>query len=314
MARMKIQDMALSYSGTWTHVFTTNASMDSRHESDGTATANASATWNAYCTSIEIYAMKAPTFGKADIYIDGFLHGEADYYAPTAQYGTLIYPVIELPAGFHTLEIRKKDTRNPSSTGNCISIDYLYSEMVQPQQSQYKSIVCIGDSITFGANVITRPDNLYGRKLQQMLCRPVSIHGLSGADVSTITNVIESVVASRNPDLVLWLTGMNNLNPQASLEIGLDKMKAYLPNADIIMATIQYNTYYTAAQNIVKVNEVKAACAVKRVPCVDMYSPTLGITSFNKEENTVHPSDAGQGVLAALFYQEIIKKFIVPSI
>ncbi|KRE63331.1 SGNH/GDSL hydrolase family protein [Paenibacillus sp. Soil750] len=314
MARMKIEDMALSYSGTWTHVSTTNGSMDSRHDSDGTATANASAIWKAYCTSIEIYALKAPSFGKADIYIDGVIHGEADYYAPTATYGTLIYAVIELTAGYHTIEIRKKETKNPSSTGNYISIDYLYSELVQPQQTQYKSIVCIGDSITFGANVAVRPDNLYGRKLQQMLFRPVSIHGLSGADVSTITNVIESVVASRNPDLVLWLTGMNNTNPQASLEIGLDKMKAYLPNADIIVATIQYNTYYTSEQNIVKVDEVKAACAVKGVPCVDMYSPTLGNTYLNKPENTVHPGDEGQGVLASLFYQEIIKKFIIPSI
>jgi lysophospholipase L1-like esterase len=282
--------------------------MESRHDSDGTSESNASAQWYGWCTGFELYGMKAD-FGIADIYVDGALHGQADYYSPEAVHGALVYAAAGLARGFHTIEIRKSGTKNPVSAAAYITIDYLKVEVAKPEPLPYKQIVCIGDSITFGANVAQRPQQLYGRTLQHMLYAPVSIHGLSGASIGIITNVLESVVAPRNPDLVLWLAGMNNANPLAELERGLDKLQASVPDADIIAATIPYNTYYTEQQNRIKVYEVKQACANKGIPCVDMYAPTRGNTYINKPEGTVHPNGDGQGVIANLFYRELMKRY-----
>lgn len=308
MPHLKVEDGALSYTGNWTIQHTANASLHSRHDSDGTASANASALWSGYIRGIDIYATKGSSFGKANVYVDDSLHGEIDFYNPSAQYGIKVYSISGLPEGYHSISIRKSGVKNPSSTACYVNIDYLLPDFVHPvTQTTIRNIVCIGDSITFGANVTPRPDSLYGRRLQHMLSIPVSIHGLSGAPIHIITNIIDAVVAPREPDLVLWLAGMNNMNPRADLERGFDRIRELLPGTMILASTIQYNTYYTSEQNTVKVNEVKAACLNKGVPCVDLYAITLGNTYINTPENTVHPNGDGQGLIANLFYNEIVK-------
>lgn len=307
MAKLKVEDGALTYEGSWTVQHTANASLSSRHDSDGTTAANATVSWSGYFRGLDIHATKGPNFGKADVFVDDMLHGEIDYYAASGQHGVQVYAITGLSDGVHTVSIRKKGVRNASSTACYIDIDYLMADFVPPGSSVLRSIVCIGDSITFGANVSQRPEQLYGRRLRQMLSVPVSIHGLSGAPIGTVTGIIDAVVAPRRPDLVLWLAGMNNANPGADLEKGFDKLREWLPETHIIASTIQYNTYYTEAQNQVKVNEVKDACLRKGVPCADLYTATQGNTFINTPEGTVHPNGDGQGLIANLFYNEIVK-------
>ncbi|MEC0259610.1 SGNH/GDSL hydrolase family protein [Paenibacillus lautus] len=307
MAKLKVENGALAYTGSWTVQHTANASLHSRHDSDGTEAANASASWSGYIRGVDIYATKGNSFGKASVFVDDVLHGEIDLYNASAQHGVLVYSITDLAAGFHTISIRKNGTKNPSSTACYIDIDYLTPDFVHPGTGDISSIICIGDSITFGANVTPRPDSLYGRRLQQMLTIPVSIHGLSGAPVHIITQTLEAVVAPRKPDLFLWLAGMNNANPRADLERGFDKIRELVPNARIIGSTIQYNTYYSNDQNMVKVNEVKAACLNKGVRCADLYTATAGNAYINEPEGTVHPNADGQCLIANLFYNEIVK-------
>ncbi|CAM3326908.1 MULTISPECIES: SGNH/GDSL hydrolase family protein [Paenibacillus] len=306
MAKLKVENSALTYTGNWNIQHTANASLHSRHDSDGTAAANASASWSGFFRGIELYATKGSSFGKAEIFLDDELHGEADFYSPAAQQGVKVYSITDLTEGFHTITIRKSGTRHSSSTACYIDIDYLLPDFVRPGSEGIGSLVCIGDSITFGANVTPRPDHLYGRRLQQMLSAPVSIHGLSGAPISVITNVIDAVVAPRKPDFVLWLAGMNNSNPRSDLERGLDRLQELVPDARVIVSTIQYNTYYTSEQNAMKVNEVREACQSKGIPCVELYDATIDNTYINAPEGTVHPNGDGHVLIANLFYNKII--------
>lgn len=307
MTKLKVEDGALAYTGNWTVQHTANASLHSRHDSDGTPAANASASWSGYIRGIDIYATKGNSFGLADVYVDDVFHGKIDFYSATAQHGVLVYSITGLTEGYHTISIRKKGIKNAASSACYVDIDYLLPDFVHPKTERIRNIVCIGDSITFGANVASRPDSLYGRRLQQMLSIPVSIHGLSGAPIHTITQILDAVVAPSRPDLILWLAGMNNTNPRADLERGFDKIRELLPDANIIGSTIQYNTYYTNEQNMVKVNEVKTACLNKGISCADLYAATTGNTYINTPEGTVHPNGDGQGLIANLFYNEIVK-------
>lgn len=54
--------------------------------------------------------------GKADIYIDGALHGTADFYSTRRLDGVVVYDTGTLPAGTHTFELRTTGTKNPKST------------------------------------------------------------------------------------------------------------------------------------------------------------------------------------------------------
>lgn len=307
---VRFEDMTLTYTGAWTRTDHPACGMGSRH--DAVSRAPASAVWEGYCTGFELYGTKGP-FGIARIYVDGALHGEADYHSDAEEHGSVVYAAAGLAPGFHTVEIRKAGDSNPDAAGSGINVDYLKAALTRPSDIRCKSIVCIGDSITFGANVAWRPVHLFGRRLQHMLYTPVSIHGLSGAGIRLITDVLESVVVPRRPDLVIWLAGMNDPEPGPELENGLNKLMSLLPETRILAATIPFNTFYTEQQNMDKVNGVLEVCRRMGVPCADLYHPTWGSTALNAPEGTVHPNDEGHGVIAGLLYREWVARLNRPA-
>jgi hypothetical protein len=69
---------------------------------------------------------KQPSYGMADVYIDGVLvASDVDCYAPagSAALETLIWESGTLTDGPHTVELRLKGNRNASSTGNVVVLD-----------------------------------------------------------------------------------------------------------------------------------------------------------------------------------------------
>lgn len=309
MTRLKVEDRALAYQGEWEVELTAAASLHSRHVSTVTGGTQAAAVWSGYIRAVDIYAAKGSGYGIAEVYVDGALHSEADLYSPEETASVRICSVSGLTDGIHRIEIRAKGDGHPSSSSDNINIDYLLPDFVPLVTPGLNRILCIGDSITFGANVTPRPGALFGRRLQQMLSLPVGIHGLSGAPIQTITNVLDAVAAPRHPGLILWVAGMNNSNPGADLEAGFDRIRELMPGTAIIASTIPFNTYYTEAQNAAKVNEVKSACIHKGVPCVDLYAATMGNAYINKPEGTVHPNGDAHILIANLFYQAILEQF-----
>ncbi|MPZ96990.1 MAG: hypothetical protein GEU96_19280, partial [Propionibacteriales bacterium] len=64
----------------------------------------------------QLLATRDVNLGKADIYLDGVLHGTADFYAPTRSDGVVVYDTGALPPGDHVLELKTTGTKNPAST------------------------------------------------------------------------------------------------------------------------------------------------------------------------------------------------------
>lgn len=305
MPVVKVEDGALTYSGTWTVQHSASNSLHSLHVSNAALDQEAVATWVGYFTSVSIYAAKG-NFGIVEIWLDGDYYDEVDLYSDTVQQQAKIIELRGLALELHTVQLKKSNRKNTLASSYSINLDYLLVDFRQPNDFPFHQMIAVGDSITFGANVANRPATLYGRLLQRMLSTPVSIHGLSGAPIRTITNVFDAVLAPRQPDVIFWLAGMNDPAPQVPLEEGIDKIRELLPHAKIIVSTIQYNTYYNTTQNAAKVNEVKAACLQKGVPCIDLYAKTEGNSYINQPEGTVHPNADGQVLIANLFYSRLI--------
>ncbi|MFD0961023.1 SGNH/GDSL hydrolase family protein [Paenibacillus chungangensis] len=306
MTVSKIENMALTYKGSWTVLHDEQASLDSRHESCHGRNTPATAHWEGYFSAIQLYASTGTALGIAEIWIDDEFRSFIDLYDKDNNDCVCVMSMDICP-GFHTVEIRKSGRKHPLSSAYSITIDYLMAAFARPEPATIRQIVCIGDSITFGANVEDRPQQLFGRKLQAMLSSPVSIHGLSGAPISRITTVLDAVAAPRNPDLILWLAGMNDGDPYEPLLEGIWKIKELMPQAKLIVSNIPYNTYYTEEQNDAKAFGVLKACRETGVACANLYESTRGNSSLHLPEGTVHPNADGHTLIAALFYKEIMK-------
>lgn len=306
MTMMKVENMALTYTGSWTVRQAGRASLGSRHDSCDAAVTPAAAFWQGCFGTMRLYASTGPSLGIAEVWIDGELLSSIDLYDPDDGNEACVFSG-ELAPGFHSVEIRKSGRKHPLSTAYSITIDYLTADFARPERSMFRQIVCIGDSITFGANVEDRPKQLFGRKLQEMLYSPVSIHGLSGASISRIAGVLDAVAAPRNPDLILWLAGMNDRDPREPLLQGIGRLRTLMPQTQLIMSNIPYNTHYTEEQNEAKAFGVLQVCRQLGVPCADLYAATRGQRSLHLPEDTVHPNADGHMLIAALFYKEIMK-------
>ncbi|WP_372635501.1 SGNH/GDSL hydrolase family protein [Cohnella sp.] len=307
MPEMKIENIAMDYEGEWNAVPCVDASLGSRHETNDAAVDDAAARWSGAFRSAKVYASTGD-YGLAEIWVDGKRLQEIDLYSPSDRHGILVCSIDHLEAGFHTLEIRKSGRRNKRSSSCRLNLDYLELDFVKPLKVSYHQIVCVGDSITFGANVEDRPLGLYGRRLQGMLAVPVSVHGLSGASIRTVTSVLDAVAAPRKPELILWLAGMNDESPYSPMVQGIDRIRELMPEAELIVSNIPYNTFYSVEQNQRKADEVMQACRKTSVPCIDLYGLTHGNVRLHLPENTVHPNSEGHGVIASAFYREIMRR------
>jgi len=303
---VKIENMALRYEGEWTVRPDEKASLGCRHESGDAADACA-ARWEGYCSTLQLYACAGPQYGIAEVWVDGKWERFVDLYDRKGSPGSVCVMTMDLAPGFHTVDIQKSGRKHPRSSASRINIDYILAAFVRPKPLAFRQIVCIGDSITFGANVADRPKQLFGRKLQQMLFAPVSVHGLSGAPIRTIASVLDAVAVPRNPDLILWLAGMNDQDPYVPMRQGIDTIRELMPETKLVVSNIPYNTYYTPEQNETKAFGVMQACRETGVPCADLFGCTQGNRSIHLPEGTVHPNADGHTLIASLFYSEIIR-------
>lgn len=67
-------------------------------------------------TRARLFGTVDVNLGKADIYIDGVLHGTADFYAARRVDGVSVYDTGPLAPGDHVFELRTTGTKNPAST------------------------------------------------------------------------------------------------------------------------------------------------------------------------------------------------------
>ena len=197
-------------------------------------------------------------------------------------------------------------------------------------------ILAFGDSLTEGAVslvpfVMLDAAETYPAKLQQMLLQRypsqtivVSNEGLGGEETSGGARRLPSVLAAREPEVMLLLEGVNNINGLSTSEqaSNIDTMirEAQRQNVDVIIATLMpvlprwrhYQPGHTPSQ-IQALNTQIFALAERRnlgAP-VDLFA----IFSANPDlvgSDGLHPTAQGQTRIAEAFRDEIVRRYDRP--
>ncbi|MDJ1114494.1 right-handed parallel beta-helix repeat-containing protein [Microbacterium dauci] len=111
---------ALTYSGTWTTMTSSNDSAGS-HASTGSPKASVSFTFEG--TSVEWISRKTGSSGIDEVLIDGTKVATIDRYSATGQFQQTVFRTTSLSNGEHTITIRPSGTRNPSASGSLTIVD-----------------------------------------------------------------------------------------------------------------------------------------------------------------------------------------------
>lgn len=118
--RMEESSPHLAWSGSW------GRATDSRY-SDGALkwsnTAGAKVTADFTGTAVSWRGVKAPSFGKAAVYLDGLHVATVNCYSSTTKRQALLFSRSALTPGEHTLEIKVLGYRSSVSSGNTVAVD-----------------------------------------------------------------------------------------------------------------------------------------------------------------------------------------------
>lgn len=130
---------AVVYVGSWTY----NSSVSSRFGSDehyaNSTGASASLTFNG--NKISWFATKLSNRGNADVFIDNVFQATVDEYSATALHQQELYTKSDLASGTHTIKIVCKGTKNASSTGFYVDVDYFSYSSDNPAVPSVETLV-----------------------------------------------------------------------------------------------------------------------------------------------------------------------------
>ena len=114
---------SITYAGAnWGHGYQAGAGQGGTISYTDGVTERASLTFSG--TGIRFFSKRGSGAGIYEIYLDGSLVSTWDGYAPSAQFQVLAYEDNNLAPGTHTIEIRNTSTRNASSNGYWMHIDW----------------------------------------------------------------------------------------------------------------------------------------------------------------------------------------------
>ena len=118
--RYEQNDPGMLFEGTWTKA--TNPS-HSGNNAKWAELAGATINIQFTGTAINWIGVKAASYGKADVILDGGAPITVDLYDPATQYQQVLWGVAGLKSGRHTLQIIATGTRNALSGGTYVGID-----------------------------------------------------------------------------------------------------------------------------------------------------------------------------------------------
>ncbi|WP_438446659.1 immunoglobulin-like domain-containing protein [Gorillibacterium sp. sgz5001074] len=115
-------DAALLYQPSWIVYGHTSFSGGTIKGFTGTG---ASVTLNFKGGSVQVYGLKSPSNGIAEVFLDGVSRGTVDYYSSNAQFQQLIFEATGLTDANHTIKLVNTGTRNPKALESKINVDYI---------------------------------------------------------------------------------------------------------------------------------------------------------------------------------------------
>jgi acyl-CoA thioesterase-1 len=163
-----------------------------------------------------------------------------------------------------------------------------------------ESIVCFGDSLTYGTGASQGMD--YPSQLSRLIGRPIINAGLPGDTTGTALARLDRDVLSRSPRIVLVTLGGNDLKN------GVSRSEAFRNLKDITLA-IQKTGALVIIGGIDIPMRGRAFSASYHTLCEETGSvlvPNIFMDILGHPErmsDLIHPNDAGYGIMAGYFYE-----------
>jgi lysophospholipase L1-like esterase len=171
---------------------------------------------------------------------------------------------------------------------------------VEPDKSDYRMIICFGDSLTYGTGAGEGMD--YPSQLSQMLNKPVINAGVSGDTTGRALSRLKRDVLSKNPDIVMITLGGNDLKNGVSKDTAFRNLRQIVESiqkqgAEVIIGGLKFplrdRGYGKGYQ------EVADQTGAVLIP--NMFEGIMGNRKLMSDP--IHPNDAGYMVIAQRFYQ-----------
>jgi lysophospholipase L1-like esterase len=171
---------------------------------------------------------------------------------------------------------------------------------VGPDKSDYRTIICFGDSLTYGTGAGKGMD--YPSQLSQMLNKPVINAGVSGDTTGRALSRLKRDVLSKNPDIVMITLGGNDLKNGVSKDTAFRNLRQIVESiqkqgAEVIIGGLKFplrdRGYGKGYQ------EVADQTGAVLIP--NMFEGIMGNRKLMSDP--IHPNDAGYMVIAQRFYQ-----------
>lgn len=188
-------------------------------------------------------------------------------------------------------------------------------------------VACVGNSITFGANIKNRSTDSYPAVLGQLLGSNYEVKnfGLSGrtllnkGDRPYMKEKTFRTALDYQPDIVVIKLGTNDTKPQnwqfqsefkQDLTAMVDSFKA-LPSKPILFLCYPATAYavtWGINDSIIMhgvMPYVKAVAKMERLKIIDLHKATAGMPELFPDK--IHPNEAGARILATTVYKVVRK-------
>jgi len=174
---------------------------------------------------------------------------------------------------------------------------------VGPDESNYRTIICFGDSLTYGTGATQGMD--YPSQLSQMLNKPVINAGEPGDTTGRALKRLERDVLSKNPDIVMITLAGNDLKNGVSRDTAFRNLRQIVESiqkqgARVIIGGLKFplrdRGYGKGYQEL--------ADQTGAVLIPDIFEGIMGNRRLMSDP--IHPNDAGYKMIAKRFYQAML--------
>lgn len=174
---------------------------------------------------------------------------------------------------------------------------------VGPHKSNYQTIICFGDSLTYGTGASQGMD--YPSQLSRMLNKPVINAGVPGDTTGRALMRLERDVISKNPDIVLITLGGNDLKNGVSKDTAFRNLREIVESiqkqgATVIIGGLKFPLQDRGfGKGYQELADQTGAVLISNI-----FEGIMGNRKLMSDP--IHPNDAGYKMIAQQFYEAMV--------
>ena len=180
---------------------------------------------------------------------------------------------------------------------------FFHSPGAGPDKSNYQTIICFGDSLTYGTGASQDMD--YPSQLSQMLNKPVINAGVPGDTTGRALKRLKRDVLSRNPDIVMITLAGNDLKNGVPRDTAFRNLRQIIESiqnqgAGVIIGGLKFPLRDRGYGKGYR--ELADQTGAVLIP--DIFEGIMGNRKLMSDP--IHPNDGGYKVIALRFYEAML--------